>query len=302
MAPQMRTFTMYDARDGTAMSSEQGWHGAGAAARESDRMGARVMRHGSVETRQAGHNARSSVALLGSLALALLLAACSFGGPGGASASATPTPTPSPTPLVATGTPAASVVYAAIGASDAYGTGTTDPATDNWPAVLAHTLGPSVRLINLGIPGATVALALRDEVPLAAQAQPRLVTVFLGINDLIDGEDTPTFTREITALLTTLRDETHARIYVANLPDLALLPYFANRNSVALHQAVLAWNAAIASAADHTGALLVNLYDDWSELAENPAYISSDGLHPSTKGAQRLASAFAQVIAESGGL
>lgn len=238
-------------------------------------------------------------AVLVPLALVLLLAACA---PGGGSGQAQATATPSPTPLVATGTPAASVVYVAVGASDSYGTGTTDPATDNWPAVLAHTLGPSVRLINLGIPGATTALAMRDELPVAAQAQPRLVTVFLGINDLIDGEDTATFTSDITELLVALRDETHARVYVANLPDLSLLPYFANRNTFALHQEVLAWNAAIAEAAAKSDALLVNLYDDWGELAQNPAYISADGLHPSTKGAQRLAAAFAQVIAEGGGL
>lgn len=229
----------------------------------------------------------------------LLLAACAAGG---GSAGAQATATPSPTPLIATGTPAASVVYAAIGASDAYGIGTTDPATDNWPAALARTLGPSVRLINLGIPGATVALANRDELPVVARAKPRLVTVFLGINDLSDGEDTATFTREMNALLDALRAQTDARVYVANLPDLSLLPYFAGSNHVALHEQVLAWNAAIAAAALRTGAVLVDLYDDWSELAQNPAYISSDGLHPSTAGAKRLAEAFAQAIAASGGL
>lgn len=237
--------------------------------------------------------------LLGPLALTLLLAGCTVGGSSG---HAQATATPSPTPLVATGTPAASVAYAAIGASDSYGTGTTDPAKDNWPAVLARTLGPSVRLLNLGIPGATVGLAIRDELPIATQAQPRLVTVFLGINDLIDGEDTPTFTREMTTLLNALRDQTVARVYVANLPDLSLLPYFADRNTFALHEEVLAWNAAIASAAAKSDAVLVDLYNDWGELAQNPAYISRDGLHPSNAGAQRLAAAFELEIAASGGL
>lgn len=256
------------------------------------------MPHGGAGVARWPQHMHPRAALFGSLALSLLLAACAGGGSGRAQ----PTATPSPTPLVATGTPAASVVYAAIGASDSYGTGTTDPAKDNWPAVLSHTLGPSVRLLNLGIPGATVGLAIRDELPIAAQAQPRLVTVFLGINDLIDGEDTPTFTREITSLLDALRDETDARVYVANLPDLSLLPYFADRNSVALHQEVLAWNAAIAGAAAKADAILVNLFDDWGELAQNPAYVSSDGLHPSNAGAQRLAAAFAQAIAATGGL
>lgn len=259
------------------------------------------MRNGAGRSRPEARGVRALVALAVPLTLLpLLLVACSFGASGRASATATPTP--SPTPLVATGTPAASVEYAAIGASDAYGKGTTDPATDNWPAVLTRTLGPSVRLINLGIPGATVELALRDEVPIAAQTQPRLVTVLLGINDLIDGVDSSTFTRQITLLLRSLRDETSARIFVANMPDLMLMPYFANWDSFALHQEVLAWNTAIAKAASRADAVVVDLYDDWSELAANPAYVSSDGLHPSTLGAQRLAQAFAQAIAASGGL
>lgn len=256
------------------------------------------MRYGGERADTRRPSARQ-VALVGSVLLSLLLASCALGGGSGHEQ---PTPTPSPTPLVATGTPAASVTYAAIGASDAYGKGTTDPATDNWPAVLARTLGPSVRLINLGIPGATVEVALRDEVPIAAQVQPRLITVLLGINDLIDGVDTGTFTRQITVLLRSLRDETSARIFVANMPDLALLPYFANWNTFGLHQEVLAWNTAIAKAAVSADAALVDLYDDWGELAANPAYVSGDGLHPSTLGAQRLAQAFAQAIADSGGL
>jgi lysophospholipase L1-like esterase len=247
--------------------------------------------------RQRPGYVRWGVALLSVL---LLLAACAAsGGSGGARVSATATPIPR---IITSGTPAATVQYVAIGASDAYGTGTTNPATDNWPAVLARTLGPSLQLTNLGIPGATVSLALRDEAPLAAEIQPRLVTVFLGINDLIDGVDTPTFAREFALLLDTLRDETHAILYVANLPDLTLLPYFANRDGSALEQEVLAWNAIIATAATNAGAVLVDLYGGWGELAQNPAYVSKDGLHPSTQGAQRLAAAFAEVIAESGGL
>ncbi|MFI5272196.1 MAG: SGNH/GDSL hydrolase family protein [Ktedonobacterales bacterium] len=250
------------------------------------------MRHGSRQFRCVLRAALAGLALL--LAPALI-AGCE-GGPSG-HAQAAPTATPSP--VVATGTAAPRLTYVAIGASDAYGVGTTDPAHDNWPGVLARTLGPSVRLVNLGIPGATVELAARDELPVAIQTQPQLVTIFLGINDLEQGDSTDAFAAGLRGLLAALRVRTAARIYLANLPDLALLPYFGNRDGNALHQQVVAWNAVIASAARANDAVLVDLYDGWSQLQQNPQYISADGLHPSTVGAQAIAHVFAEAIAAS---
>jgi lysophospholipase L1-like esterase len=58
----------------------------------------------------------------------------------------------------------------------------------------------------------------------------------------------------------------------------------------------LDWNAAIAAACAREGATLVDLYSDWRELRAHPEYISGDGLHPSTLGAQRLAEIFRQAI------
>ncbi|HKW21310.1 MAG TPA: SGNH/GDSL hydrolase family protein, partial [Ktedonobacterales bacterium] len=75
--------------------------------------------------------------------------------------------------------------YVAIGASDAFGVGTDDPAVDNWPTVLSHLLGSDAHLVNLGIPGETVAEARRTELPVALDAKPSLVTVWLGVNDIV---------------------------------------------------------------------------------------------------------------------
>src|SRR6266516_1111418 len=56
------------------------------------------------------------------------------------------------------------VVYAAIGASETYGIGAGDPRLA-WPQVFSDNVLPqSAVLHNFGIPGATTAQALRDEV------------------------------------------------------------------------------------------------------------------------------------------
>ena len=204
---------------------------------------------------------------------------------------ATPTASPTAPPLST-----APLTVAAIGASDAFGIGTDQPHTDNWPAVLAGRLSSAAHLVNLGIPGATVALARRDEVPVALSAQPDVIAIFLGINDLDQGVTLAAFEQQLAALVQALRGSTLARIYVANLPDLTLLPYFAKDDPLTLEEQVSAWNAAIARICTAQGAALVDLHAAWSELANHPNYVSADGLHPSTAGAHRIAAAFVAAI------
>src|SRR5258708_38929120 len=93
-------------------------------------------------------------------------------------------------------------------------------------------------------------------------------------------------------MVKSLRAGTLARICVANLPDLTLLPYFAKDDPLALEAQVAAWNAAIARICAAQGVTLVDLHAAWSELANHPNYVSADGLHPSTAGARRIPTAF----------
>ncbi len=204
-------------------------------------------------------------------------------------ASAPHVPTPSPVSYPFT--------YVAIGASDAFGIGTDRPEHDNWPSALTHDLGISVHLVNLGVPGATAAQAQRDELPIALDAHPDLVTVFLGVNDIDTGVALNAFSASLRSLLNMLATHTTARVFVANLPDLTLLPYFQRKGNVdGLRSQVQQWNAAIASITKEQGAILVDLYAGWSQLASHPDYVASDGLHPSTAGAEQIAALFNAVI------
>ena len=189
--------------------------------------------------------------------------------------------------------------YVAIGASDAFGIGTDDPDRDNWPTVLSHLLGPKVHLLNLGIPGETVAEASQTELPVALDAKPTLVTVWLGVNDIVQGVSVDAYEQQLTALLLALHQHTHARVFVGNIPDLSLLPFFGIYNQGPLRAMIARWNAAIARAVGASGSSLVDLYSTWNELADHPEYIASDGFHPSTEGAKRLAEMFQSRIAPS---
>ena len=201
----------------------------------------------------------------------------------------------------ASATPHFTLTYAVIGASDAWGVGTDDPDRLGWPTVLAGELSAHTHLVNLGIPGATVAAARQLEVPIARSAHPDLITVWLGVNDYAQHVPLATFASQLGDLLMALRQGTTTPgkpvpIYVGNLPDLALLPFFQQSDPTQLARDSVAWNSAIARECAATGALVVDIHTAFAAVADQPGLLSGDGLHPSDEGARLLAQTFLSAI------
>jgi acyl-CoA thioesterase I len=203
--------------------------------------------------------------------------------------------------------------YVAIGASESFGLGASDPARDAWPQVFYRsTLPRAVTLVDLGIPGATVEDAIRLELPRARRVHPKLVTVWLNVNDITHGVPLDTYRAQLTQLLTALRDGGRTTVLVANTPPLDRLPRlvecqpFAPSDHGCDHtrrlplsevvRVVGEFNDAIASVASSTGAVLVDLHA-WGESARSPAdirrFVGSDGFHPSAAGYRAIADVFA---------
>src|SRR6185437_12856680 len=76
------------------------------------------------------------------------------------------------------------LTYVAIGASDAVGIGAANPETDGWVPRFGASLGSNVRVVNLGVSGSTLSQALQEQMALAIDAEPDVVTVWLAVNDL----------------------------------------------------------------------------------------------------------------------
>jgi acyl-CoA thioesterase I len=207
----------------------------------------------------------------------------------------TPFATAQSTPTTLLQQPPAQLTYVALGASDTYGIGADDPQTENWPTDLSTLLGGQIHLINLGVPNIDVHNALGVELPVALDAHPGLITVWLAVNDLADNVPVASYTHDLDLLLTHLRTALpNARIAIANVPDITLLPRFKSYNAQTLRTKILAYNTVIASIAARHSALLVDLYH--SDLAQHPEYISGDGFHPSTIGYSQVAQLFYQVL------
>ncbi len=192
------------------------------------------------------------------------------------------------------------VIYAAIGASDAVGVGATDPATQSWVADLGRRLPRGSVVHNFGISGILLDDALAKEMPGAIASQPTLVTVWNAVNDINAQVPLSTYEHQLAVLLHALQTQTHAKVFVGNVPDLALLPiYKANVNvpTVVIDQTVAQWNSGIATIARRYGATVVDLYTpSVTTLPLHPEYVSADGFHPSTAGYVDEANVFWKVI------
>jgi lysophospholipase L1-like esterase len=204
------------------------------------------------------------------------------------------------------------VVYAAIGASETYGIGATDRYRQAWPQVFFNDALPrSAVLYNFGIPGATTAQALHDEVPAAVAVHPTVVTVWLNANDLIRGVSPADYGAQLRQLLHALRRGGQTQVLVANTPDLGQLPaYRACLPNApaggpacmiptaqvpappALAATVAAYNAAISSAAKQEGATLVDLHLNGVQISQHPEWLSADGFHPNAQGYAVIAKLF----------
>jgi lysophospholipase L1-like esterase len=229
--------------------------------------------------------------------LVLVLGACSFARP-----KVLPPPAESgPAP-----------VYVAIGASETTGTGSDQPLRDGWPRVLHRiAMPPGSVMVNMGVPGTTVAQAIAEQLDATLAARPNLVTVWLNVNDITAGVPVSDYETQLERLVRSVRGRVSTRVLVANTPPLDHLPaYQAGRlpglpGPEVVNQTVADYNAAIARVTQRTGALLVDLYA--AGMAARAAgteasLISRDGLHPNTAGHAAVAEAFAKVLRESGPL
>lgn len=201
-----------------------------------------------------------------------------------------------------TNQPSNQITYVAIGASDTFGIGTSDPYSENWPTDLTDKLNQKVHLINLGIPGITLHDALSLELPIALDSHPKLITIWLGVNDIADKVSIASYSHDLDLMLTRLQSRApSARILIANIPDLTLLPYFASYNQQGLQQVIDEYNLTISQEVQRHHVILVNMSQQNYNLRQHPEYISNDGLHPTDLGYLQIAELFYKTLQQSQG-
>ncbi|HEY3413675.1 MAG TPA: GDSL-type esterase/lipase family protein [Armatimonadota bacterium] len=207
----------------------------------------------------------------------------------------------------------AALRYDALGASDAVGIGASSPGANGQPNngyvyLLANWLTaryPHWTLENRGVEGLTAPEIRDQELNPAILAQPDIVTLWAGANDVrvsIQKQETTAvlqsgFELAYTTILSRLRGETHAFIVTANIPDLSLVPsavFLTAPLRQLAHDDSLAVNQSIARVAAAYGVPVIDLFSD--PTSYDPANFWVDGFHPNDQGYLILAMRFEAVL------
>lgn len=108
------------------------------------------------------------------------------------------------------------IIYLALGDSAAQGIGATSPMR-GYVGLVAKRLesetGKKVKIINVSVTGATIADALRDQIPQIRSIKPDVTTIEIGANDIKTFQPEK-FEKEFSKLLTYLPKGT----YVSDMP------------------------------------------------------------------------------------
>ncbi|MRG60160.1 SGNH/GDSL hydrolase family protein [Agromyces sp. CFH 90414] len=175
------------------------------------------------------------------------------------------------------------VLYVALGDSAAQGIGASRP-DHSYVGVLAREIrsvtGRSVRVVNLAVSGATVELAVRDQLPKLAKFRPDVMTVAIGANDIAVWDEAA-FERGIRTILAAVPPHT----LVADLPYF----YFPrNERRVAVANRIIR-----AVAAEH-GLTVVPLHDEtrYQGVRRMFTHFAMDWFHPNDHGYRVWADAF----------
>lgn len=186
------------------------------------------------------------------------------------------------------------IVYAAMGASDAVGVGAS-PLSNGYVFLIADDLGMDrmVDLRNLGEIGAHSFDLVARQLGPALAADPDLVTIWTGSNDVIGGDSVASFSADLDRILGDLASQTQAQVFLGDLVDLTQVPRFvANPDPDVTSARVMAFNSAIAAAAGLHGAHVVPL----SSIPITDDLFAIDGFHPSNEGHRQIADAFLDAI------
>ena len=175
--------------------------------------------------------------------------------------------------------------YIALG--DSYTIGTSVPADECWPEQLVAALGPDTPTLtlvaNLGVNGYTSADLIRDELPVLDALKPDVVSVLIGVNDVVQGVSVAAYEANLAAILDSLLVRLPAeRIIAVAIPDYTVTPAGGDYGDPhQQHDGIVASNATMKRLSRDRGIAFVDIFDISLEAATDRALVADDGLHPS---------------------
>lgn len=177
------------------------------------------------------------------------------------------------------------IVYVALGDSTGVGQGAQNGGyvVRMFQKLDAQRAGS--RLNNLCISGSTTADVISQQLDKAVSANPDLVTLGIGINDIGHGLSLQEFGRNYETILDRLSKQTHAVVVVTNIPDISSAPRIPSWMRAQYQRTIDQFNQKLQEIARKYGVTVFDVYTvTRHQLPAHPEYFSADGFHPSDAG------------------
>ena len=172
--------------------------------------------------------------------------------------------------------------FVALG--DSYTIGTSVDAAERWPNQLADRLGDLELVGNLAVNGYTSADLLTEELPLLDRLQPELVSVLIGVNDVVRGVSDTQYAGNLAVILEELLTRLPPRrILGIATPDYTVTPMGAEFGDPSQRSdAIVRVNAIMREACEQREIRFVpEIFEISGAARDDPALVAGDGLHPS---------------------
>lgn len=181
---------------------------------------------------------------------------------------------------------AAPVTYVALG--DSTGVGVGARRGGGYVSRLFERLErvrPGSRLVNLCLSGATTADVLRGQVGRVGAANPTLITLGIGINDVTHNVAADQFARNFAEIVRRLEQATRAPLVVTNIPDVAAAPAVPAFLREEARRRIEVFNRRMGELSASERLILVDAYArSHAVIPAHPEFFSADNFHPSDEG------------------
>ncbi len=169
--------------------------------------------------------------------------------------------------------------YLALGDSYTIGTGASDES-HSWPSIIARRL--NAELTNPSVNGYTTLDLIRDELPYLERAKPDLVSILIGVNDLVQGRPPDHYRDSLTRIYDAVLDlEIPPRVAAVSIPTWSYVPAaadFGGKDRVENLTGV--FNAIAELEARARNFTWVDIAQASTSGIGTPGWIASDDLHP----------------------
>ena len=184
-------------------------------------------------------------------------------------------------------TATSSLVYAALGDSLTSGVG-ANKYSQSYPYLLAQYLAGNdyqVTLKDYSVPGARTQDLLDGLLPGAIKANPDVVTILIGVNDIHGKISTQEFAANYEEILSRLTKETRAKIYIINIPFIGANSLIWQPHRYLYQARTNEFNKIIKQLASKYQVNYLDLYTStYLLLRESGIHYSDDLFHPSAEG------------------